>query len=789
MLRLIPRDTHTLTAHEAAALHPYTGVTARLLYARGITDAQMADAFLHPSLSQLHDPMRMHGMAEAVDILTQARQSRLPVVVYGDYDVDGICATSLLALALRRFGLAVSTYTPLREAGYGLNCEAVQTLAESHKVLVTVDLGITNHEEVLLAKSLGMQVIVTDHHALPLQHSPADAVMNPLLGDYPFRKLCGTGVAFKLAQALLGIENCTEYLDLAALATVADIVPLQDENRVMVALGLRIIEQRLRPGMRALLRVSGDPAVNEGVLGFRLGPRLNAAGRLDDAAKGVRLMMTDDPSEADHLAEELDNLNTERKGAEQQLVSAAQRAALAHDFTRHRALVVKGENWHVGVIGLAAGRLCNQYACPTCVLSEQEGLLHGSLRSVPGVNIHQCLQACDDLLLRYGGHEQAAGVTLAAENYEAFSDRLQQAVARADESCFIPLQTYDAEVALSECSFDLLKALSQIAPFGCGNPAPLFLAKSLCPEERRAVGADGAHLKVTFRQDKCLMGGIAFGMGQMAQTLPDRVDVVFALEENHFRGQSSLQMAVQAIKPVANAYAESLRRQTPEDQAVALLDSLLDAFACPAGKDDAHEEWLQVADWDTLAQALSHHARGHLLISHSAETAQKALHMAELDVAEKAPIDPRCFATLLSVAYPTIVEGHWQHVWLLDGEICAGEGDIWHSRLAQAQVHILPASNTLAAIVRTLDAGDEAYRRLYRLLRTDAYHSVAQLAQAAGLTPSQTRTGMHAFRQLGLIELSESPFRYTLLSPRKCSLSESPLLGALRHIIEREDAQ
>ena len=230
-------------------------------------------------------------------------------------------------------------------------------------------------------------------------------------------------------------------------------MPLEDENRILVSLGLKAIAGRKREGMRALLRVSGDPdPVDSDVLGYRLGPRLNAAGRLDDAGKGVRLMMTEDPAEADRLAEELDALNTERRAAEQRLVKAAQAQAAGHDFIGEKALIVRGRDWHVGVIGLAAGRLCQQYYCPTCVLSEHEGLLHGSLRSIPGVHIHECLKTCDDLLLRYGGHEQAAGVTLEADRYEAFCERLQSAVGRAEESCFVPAQPYDAELTLSDCT-------------------------------------------------------------------------------------------------------------------------------------------------------------------------------------------------------------------------------------------------------------------------------------------------------------------------------------------------
>lgn len=772
-----------MSAREAAALHPCEGVTARLLFSRGVTTAEEAEAFLHPSLSRLHDPMRMHGMAQALAILADAKERRLPVVVYGDYDVDGICAAALLTLALRRYGVDAQPHTPLRAEGYGLNSEAVRNLAQRYRVLVTVDLGITNHEEVRLAQSLGMQVIVTDHHGLALEESPADAVMNPLLGDYPFRKLCGTGVAFKLAQALLGLESCLDFLDLAALATVADIVPLQDENRVLVSLGLKTIASRKREGMRALLRVSGDPTVIDAdTLGFRLGPRLNAAGRLDDAGKGVRLMMTEDPQEADRLAEELDQLNTERKTAEQKLVRAAQEAALAHDFIAQRALIVRGVDWHVGVIGLAAGRLCTQYYCPACVLSEHEGLLHGSLRSIPGVNIHRCLQACDDLLLRYGGHEQAAGVTLDTENYEAFCARLQAAVSQADEHCFIPAQEYDAEVRLEECDRALLDSLRLIAPFGCGNPAPLFLSRGLFPEERRAVGADGAHLKLTLRQDGRMMDGIAFGMGGMVSALPDRVDAVFSLNENTFRGATSLQLEVKALRPVQEARMDALRKPDPAREQAALIDALLDAFQLPAGKADAHPESIQKSDWETLSAALAHGERGHLLISRTHDTALRALALCEMDVERTCPQDPRGFPTLLTEPLLSAVSGHWRHVWLLDGETCAQEAERWLCRLPDARVHILPRTQALCALAREADAGDAAYRVLYRALRTGEARTLLRLAQAAGLSAAQTRAGLHAFRQLGLIELSEAPFRCALLSAPKCSLSDSPMLGALRHL-------
>lgn len=781
MLRFVPRAARALDERAAAALQPYDGVMARLLYARGIDTAAEAERFLHPSLSQLHDPMRMHGMARAVELLAQARQKQWPTVVYGDYDVDGICAASLLTLALRRFGIDAQPHTPLRSEGYGLNEAAVRALARRYRVLVTVDLGITNHAEVRLAQSLGMLVIVTDHHGLALEQSPADAVMNPLLGDYPFRRLCGTGVALKLAQALLGLEACEEYLDLAALATVADVVPLQDENRVLVALGLSAIASRRRPGMRALLHASGDPeTVDSDTLGFRLGPRLNAAGRLDDAGKGVRLMMTDSLGEAERLAWELDALNTERRATEQRLVKTAMEAAQGHDFLRERALIVRGADWHVGVIGLAAGRLCTRYFCPTCVLSEHGGVMHGSLRSIPGVNIHRCLQQCDDLLMRYGGHEQAAGVTLASANYKAFCERLQAAVARSEESCFLPTQEYDAQMPLEACTLERLDQIEQLAPFGCGNPAPLFLGKALHVEERRAVGTQGSHLKLTLRQGGRMMSGIAFGMGEKACGLPESVDAVFRLTRNTFRGTVSPQLEIQSMRPVRKAQEQALRTAAPEAEQAELLNFLLDAFAKPAGKYGGEAECIQEADFCALEAAILEQKRGQLLIAHTATSALRALALGEMDVCQGAPEDPRGFMTLVTQPMLSKAFGCWRRVWLLDGEAYPGEGESWHAALPEATVCILPHTRALCDLARALDAGDAAYRSLYKVMRTGVGRTLGQLAASAGITVNQARVGLNAFAQLGLCRLSEEPLRYMLLESSRCSLGDSPLLRALR---------
>jgi len=781
-MRFIPRQAPAQPA-ALEALRPYDGVVARLLHARGVRTAQQAEDFLHPDLHMLHDPLLMQGMAEALQILEKAKADNTPTVVYGDYDVDGICATSILTHALRRYGLTVTPHVPLRAEGYGLNCEAIRQLAKTYRLLVTVDLGITNHEEVRLAQSLGMTVIVTDHHGLGLEMSPADVAMNPLLGDYPFPRLCGAGVAFKLATALLGIDNCHEYLDLAALATVADIVPLRDENRVIVSCGLPVIQAAKRPGIRALLEVSGNPSpVTSDTLGYQLGPRINAAGRLGDANLAVSLLLTTDPAKAQALAQQLDDWNTQRKNEETRLVNAAKKAAEGHDFAAEKALIITGDGWHAGIIGLAAGRLCTQYSCPVCVLSREDGVLHGSLRSVPGVHIHNCLKECDDLLTRYGGHEQAAGVTLPAENEEAFRQRLQAAVAKYDEALFLPAQLYDEAVSLSECTRELHQQLALLAPFGCENPSPLLLVQDAWPIEHRAVGNEGAHLKLSLRQEERILPGIAFSMGSLAARMPDRVDAVFALDINEFRGETTLQAQVKALRPVQDSLMEQLSQPDGIRQQEALLGHLTSGFALLAGKPTPKGEYEYVnASVEDLTAAARESARGLLILTHTNATAHQLMQLnPDLTLCDRGLPDPRCFATLMHQPRWETLQGHWRQVFLADGEAFPGQVSLLRQQLPDAVIHVLPRTPALADLCLSLDAGDDLCRRLYKAMRSMVFRSAAEAAAYAGMTAPQVETALHAFTQLGLIDYQERPFGYTLLPPVKCNLCDSWILGAIR---------
>lgn len=837
MLRFVRRDTRPFDAAAQSALRPYTGVLAALLFSRGIETAAQAEAFLAPRIEDLHDPLLLSGMPEALALLATAKTEHWPVVVYGDYDADGVCAASIATEALRLYGIDAQPHVPLRAEGYGLNIAAVEKLADEFKLMITVDLGITNADEVSRAMALGMKVIVTDHHQPGLTPCPADAVINPLFNGYPFPKLCGTGVAFKLAVALLGMDVAAQWLDIVALATVADIVPLIGENRILVAMGLPLIGQR--PGLKALIDAAACrlPLTTD-TLAYQLAPRINAAGRIADANLSVRLLLTRDPAEADTLAKALDRANTERKRLEAEATAEATLQADHHDFVRRRMLFVRGTGWNTGVVGLVAGKLNHRFGAPVCAFTEEEGLLHGSLRGIKGVNLARCLQTCDDLLLRYGGHEMAAGVTLEAANDEAFRERLERAVSlSAADDVFVPAQEYDLPLSFFQADNALIDALERMQPFGFGNPAPVFYTEGARLERRRAVGAQGAHLQLTLRDGEKLLDGIAFGMGAEAARLPDVVDTAYTLAREAFMGNVSIKCHVEAIRPSARAQAGLLSAEPEaafENALLRLVRDELAAFpASVAGNNAPDEELIKavscelitptVAEEDTAIdvqtqseqglplplcpdnpnapgmpsgleptmEALLSGRQGTLFVAYTRNTAARFLSVygERVDVARGAPTDPRCFHTLLIYPEPRAVRGRWKAVALLDGALTAGDAAYWAQAVPGAEIIAPLPSQPLAKSAANVDAGDDRYRALYRQLKCGIYGSLRQMAVAAGLSEAQALAGLAAFHSLRLIRFSEVPFQYTLCEPCKCSLADSPVLGALRALDARKEAR
>ena len=710
MLRFIQRNPEPFDRKAAEALLPdYTGLQARLLYSRGVKTRQQAWDFLHPSLSGLHDPLLLSDMDKAIQFIQLAREKGWKTIVFGDYDADGVCASVLMAEALEKFGLKADIVSALRKEGYGLNNAAVDRLHQAGcRLLITVDLGITNVSEVAYAKELGMCVIVTDHHGLGLKKCPADAVINPLLGEYPFRFLCGTGVAFKVAQQLLGLEDCMDLLDLVALATVADLVPLQDENRILVTFGLKQISARHRPGLKALLDVSQvGETVTSTDLGFRLGPRLNSAGRLGSAEPAVQLLRAVDPEDAAELAQALDETNRQRKSAESLVTSHAEKLISQHDFALEPALLLRGEDWLPGVVGLTAGKLTQKYFCPSGVFTREGDILVGSFRSVSGLNVHDCLQACDDLLLRHGGHELAGGASLLPENFEAFSQRFQQEARRSDPRNFLPTQEYDVPVTLEDCNETLFAQIQEMEPFGLGNPSPLFLAENVRVADARAVG-DGSHLKLRLAQGKSIMDGIGFGLGEKLHGLANQIHCVFSLDKNTYRGVTSLQLQV---KTISSADPQSLSGAGEEEVTVSLLESLRDM-----GTETSLGLDCKTEDWADLTASFSQTLRGQLLLSRTPETFQKALALfPDLDCVSGSAADVCCLPTLVfrPVLSPSL--GCWKHIWLLDGELLPGETCLWQKLYPQAVIHALPSSKQKAELLHQANPSLEELRLLWIL--------------------------------------------------------------------------
>lgn len=772
MPRFICREPRAFTQEAAAALLPYEGFLAQLLYARGIETCEEAEAFLNPCPEQLLDPKLLFGLVECMEFFEQARQDGKRIVVYGDYDADGICASAILSTALNRYGIPTDTHTPLRAEGYGLNIPAIDNLRKQYDILVTVDLGITNHEEVRYAQTIGMPVIVTDHHRIENGESPADVVVHPALGNYPCPKLCGTGVAFKLAQGLLGYEGCRDLLDLAALGTVADLVPLTGENRVIVALGLPLIGERKRPGIKALLESARwDKEVASDTVAYQLAPRLNSTGRMGNAQDGIDLLLTQDEMIAAELAQKIEGLNESRKREENEVVSACEKQVGKHDFISEWAVMVRGENWNAGVVGLAAGRLMQHYGCPSCVLTRTgDNQLSGSLRSVPGINIHQCLMACDDLLLRYGGHKAAAGVTLLESNYEAFRERLQREIMKADPSCFLPRQEYDIQLYIADLNESLLASLERMAPFGLGNPAPLLASFGIHLDERRAVG-DGSHLKLTLRQNTAVMDGIAFGKGKLASRLSDTADVVYTLGRNTFRGITSLQISVNAIASEENARRQMILNQSQETECL----SLLRAFALlPEEKDipKAIEEDQQVG-FEKLEFLMRHLERGHLLVSRSAETAEKLLKLSE-DLFLNDDENPQLFPHLWLHPDRKDISDQWRHIWLVDGILAREELAFWYRLCPNAILHVFPQNPKLSMLAAVALPSKDDMRKVYITIRNRVCSSPQSLAKACDSTLLKTKAALTALQEAGLIHLREVPFTLQLIQKGKadpCELS------------------
>jgi single-stranded-DNA-specific exonuclease len=538
--------------------------TASVLVRRGYGDPAKAQAFLDAAVPD-HDPFLLGDMQAACQAIHAAIASERRICVHGDYDVDGICATALAVTVLRELGADVSWHLPSRfEEGYGVSRETIARLAEEGCGLVlTVDCGITAVTEVTEAKAAGLDVVVTDHHR-PGEALPDCPVVATRPSDYPFPELCGTGVVYKLAQAL-GAQQLERRLDLVALATVADVVPLLDENRGLVTAGLKRLAMTSNIGLRALMAAARvDPATADaGAIGFRLAPRINAAGRLGHPGTALELLLTDDAREAERLAGELETLNRDRQAVEDRILreALAQVKEWPEAKQRRRGYVLAGEDWHRGVIGIVASRLVERFHRPVILIAGGDDEWTGSGRSIPSFDLHGALGACSDHLGRWGGHRAAAGLSIRPENVEAFAEAFAaRAAAELAEEDLAPLVHVDAVVRGTELTLGLCEELERLAPFGLGNPGVTLLSVGCELSELGAVG-EGKHLKLAVTADGARSGAIAFGQGSQLDRYRRtvRYDVAYKLAANHWNGTVSPQLVVKRIFDTPDRF-EDLRR-------------------------------------------------------------------------------------------------------------------------------------------------------------------------------------------------------------------------------------
>ena len=569
-----PQPDRTEVAHlmNNAGLTP---LVASLLIQRGLKEPEEVLGFLNPALSAMHHSMLMKDMREAVNRLHQAIEDEERILIYGDYDVDGTTSVAMVASYLEGVGGQVETYIPHRyNEGYGVSMAGVRYASENRfSLMITLDCGTKDFDPLADAEDRGIDVIICDHHLPEAKLPAAFAVLNPKRSDcpYPFKELSGCGVAFKLLQSLAHLMDLPESgiyeeLDLVAISIGADLVELQGENRIMASQGLKQLRKRQRPGILALLRAADIHQAPQTIrdISFTLGPRINAAGRMDHAQRVVDLLMETRESRAAEVAREIEEMNQQRREVDEATTASALKQ-LEKSASGSFVNLVHGKDWHRGVVGIVASRMIEQRYRPSIVLSEENGALIGSARSVHGVDIHQALESCEDLLQQFGGHPMAAGLSLKVEQLAEFKKRINDAIAlQLNNVLPKPLVRCDREVHISELSLEAWKELQQLEPFGPGNPTPVFILKNVvCVRPPRTIGNQGRHLKITIEDatgDFPTIDAIGWNMGDLAPHIKQNVpvDIAFTLVKNTWkpRGWQNRTELNLHLKAIRNADAD-----------------------------------------------------------------------------------------------------------------------------------------------------------------------------------------------------------------------------------------
>ena len=537
-------------------------VFCQLLVQRGIKTFEEAKTFFRPSLEHLHDPFLMKDMDRAVERIDKAIAQKEKILVYGDYDVDGTTSVALVYSFFKNHYKWIDYYIPNRYTeGYGISTQGIDYAKEhGYTLIIALDCGIKSVDKVDYAKKLGVDFIICDHHLPDEQIPKAIAVLDPKRPDckYPYKELSGCGIGFKLIQAwsklhVITMEELRHYLDLVVVSIASDIVPITGENRVMAHFGLQIINHNPRPGLQALINLSGVKRdLNISDIVFVIGPRINAAGRMDDAKEAVKLLVSEHADHAFDNAEELNKKNFERREHDKGITEEALEMLRSNEEEiSKKTTVLFRPHWHKGVIGIVASRLIEQYYRPTIILTESQGVISGSARSVPGFDIYSAIQKCSDLLDQFGGHMFAAGLTMKPENVDAFKAKFEKVVSESiDETLLVPEISIDAELELEDITENFYNILKQFAPFGPANMKPVFVTRNVIDKGARIVGDD--HIKFKFglkNKKEAFISGIGFGMASKFDHIEDNVfDVCYTVEENEWRGNKSIELLVKEVK-------------------------------------------------------------------------------------------------------------------------------------------------------------------------------------------------------------------------------------------------
>lgn len=529
---------------------------ATVLINRSIEEDEEIEVFLNPKRTDFHDPYLMPDMNIAVDRIIKAINNKEKVIIYGDYDVDGITSITVLKKFLKVCGLDVGYYIPNRlNEGYGLNKEAIDSIKkENYTLIITVDCGISAIDEIEYANSLGIETIVTDHHE-PMETLPkALAVVDLKRKDnkYPFKSLAGCGVVFKLIQAIsmelkLDEKEYLKYLDIVCIGTISDIVPLIDENRVIAKLGLKLLEVTRNPGLKALLKSSGYNEINSNTISFGIAPRINACGRMGHEEEALKLFLTENIVDANDITAKLNKYNRERQEIEKNIFDEAI-SMITKKEKEKDAIILGSSNWHHGVIGIVASKITETYFKPSILICFEGEEGKGSGRSIPGFDLHEALVTLSEDLNKYGGHEMAVGLSLKKSNFNRFKERFEEYANKNDIAEIIPVIDIDKQVDLKQVDCDTVRSLDLLEPFGEANRRPIFVFKNLKIDSIRSL-SDGKHLKLTLKDGNALIGAIGFNLGHLSKdyTIGDKIDIAGTLEINSFNGRDSIQINMKDI--------------------------------------------------------------------------------------------------------------------------------------------------------------------------------------------------------------------------------------------------